>query len=96
MITGLVHPNWPVVLDFMTDSPGSVQLEITANKQRYEATMTNRPNRRGYVIIHLPADFGTKLQSAVYQIRSIPVTGANTPAPKLRVYGLGAGEKAVG
>jgi hypothetical protein len=71
-------------------------VDIIADKQQYRATMTNTPNRRAYAIIHLPANFGTKLQTGLYQIRSIPVAGANTPAPGLRTYGLGAGEKAVG
>ena len=95
-IKGLVYPNWPVVLDFMIDSPGSVQVDIVAGKLRYRATIHNDPNRRGYAIVRLPANFGTKLQSAVYQVRSIPIAGANTPAPRLRTYGLGAGERAVG
>jgi hypothetical protein len=97
VIKGLVHPNWPVVLDFMIDSPGSVQLEIVAaDKHRYERRLTNTPNRRGYVIIRLPAEFGTKLQTAIYQVHSIPPAGSNAAAPRLRAYGLGAGEKAVG
>ena len=96
VIKGLVHPNWPVVLDFMLDSTGSVQLDIIANKRQYRATMTNTPNHRAYAIIRLPANFGSKLQTAIYQVRSIPVAGGNLPAPRLRTYGLGAGEKAVG
>lgn len=95
-IKGLVHPHWPVVLDFMIDSPGSVQVEIIAGQRRFPKTLNNKPNRRGYSIFRLPANFGTKLQTATYHIRSIPVAGANTPAPRLRTYGLGAGEKAVG
>jgi hypothetical protein len=97
VIKGLVHPNWPVVLDFMIDSPGSVQVEITAkDKHRYEATLNNAPNHRGYVIFRLPANFGTKLQTAIYRITAVPAPGGKTPAPRLRTYGLGAGEKAVG
>lgn len=96
VIKGLVRPSWPVVLDFMLDSPGSVEVDIIVGKQEYRATMTNTPYRRGYVILRLPTNFGTKLQTGIYQIRSIPVAGANTPAPRLRTYGLGAGEKAVG
>lgn len=96
MIKGLVHPSWPVVLDFMIDAPGAVQVDIITDKQRYRTTMTNSPNRRAYAIIRLPANFGTKLQTAIYQIRSIPVAGGSTTAPVLRTYGLGAGEKAVG
>ena len=96
VIKGLVHPNWPVVLDFMLDSPGSAQVDIITEKRHYRARMTNAPNHRGYAIIRLPANFGTRLQTAIYQIRSIPLAGANTPPPRLRPYGLGAGEKAVG
>jgi hypothetical protein len=96
-IKGLVRANWPVVLDFMIDSPGSVQIDIIAkDKHRFQATMTDAPNHRGYQIIHLPATFDAKLQTAIYRITSIPAAGANTPAPRLRLYGLGAGEKAVG
>ena len=97
-VKGLVGPNWPVVLDFMVDSPGRVQLDIVAadNKHHYRATMTNPPNHRAYAIIRLPPDFGTKTQIAAYQIASIPVAGGTAPPPQLRTYGLGAGEKAVG
>jgi hypothetical protein len=97
-LKGLAGPNWPVVLDFKVDSPGSVQLDIITadNKHHYQATMTNAPNRRAYGIIHLPPDFGNKIQVAAYQIRSIAGAGSTAPPPQLRTYGLGAGEKAVG
>jgi hypothetical protein len=94
-ITGLVHPNWPVVLDFMIDAPGAARIVITAGKHHFQATITNQPNRRGYAIIHLPANFGTRLQTGTYQVYSIPATAGKAP-PKLRTYGIGAGDKAVG
>jgi hypothetical protein len=96
MIKGLVYPNWPVVLDFMLDSPGSVLLEIVTEKKRYRAMMQNTPNRRAYAIIRLPANFSNKLETAFYRVRAVPAAGANGPAPALRAYGIGAGEKAVG
>lgn len=95
-VKGLVRASWPVVLDFTIDSPGAVFVEITAAKRSYRVRMTNQANRRGYAIIHLPANFGTSLQPAVYHIHSVAPAGANTPAPRLRTYGLGAGDKAVG
>jgi len=95
-VKGLVRASWPVVLDFMIDSPGAVLVEITAATRVYRVRMTNQANRRGYAIIHLPANFGNKLQPAVYHIHSVAAAGANTPAPRLRTYGLGAGDKAVG
>ncbi len=97
VIKGLVYPNWPVALDFRLDSPGTVQMVITAaDGHRFQATMTNTPNRRAFGIFHLPANFGTKLQTAVYQVTSLPLPGTNGPAPGLRTYGIGAGERAVG
>jgi hypothetical protein len=97
VIKGLVHPNWPIVLDFMLDSPGAVLVDIlAADKHHYQTTLLNTPNRRAYAIFRLPPDFGTKLQTAVYHVSSIPPRGAATPPPRLRTYGLGAGDKAVG
>jgi hypothetical protein len=97
VIKGLVHPNWPIVLDFMIDSPGAVQVDILASdKHHYQATLLNTPNRRAYAIFRLPPNFGTKLQTAVYHVSAIPTRGASTPPPRLRTYGLGAGDHAVG
>jgi hypothetical protein len=95
VIKGLVHPNWPVVLDFIIDSPGAARVDITAGNLRYRATITNQPNRRGYAIVHLPANFGTKLQIGTYRVHAIAAAAGKTP-PNLRTYGLGAGNKAVG
>ena len=98
VIKGLARPNWSVVLDFMIDTPGSAQVDIITadNKHHYRAIMTNGPNRRAYAIFHLPPDFGKELQIAFYQIHSIPTAGTNAPAPRLRTFGIGAGDKAVG
>jgi hypothetical protein len=97
VVKGFVHPNWPIVLDFMLDSPGDVQMDITAaDNSQFKATIHNTPNRRAYAIFRLPANFGIQLQTAVYYVHSVPAAGATTPAPGLRTYGLGAGEKAVG
>ncbi|MBV8631694.1 MAG: hypothetical protein JOZ83_12260, partial [Silvibacterium sp.] len=38
-IKGLVGPNWPVVLDFIVDSPGAAQVDIvTGDKHHFRAT----------------------------------------------------------
>jgi hypothetical protein len=96
VMKGLVQGNWPIVLDFMIDSPGFAQVDITAGKQHFLVRMHNDPNRRGYAKIRLPKYFGTKPQIATYKIHSMPPAGSNGPAPRLRTYGFGAGEKAVG
>jgi len=97
VVKGIASPGWPIVLDFTIDSPGLVRIDIfAANKQHVAFTLTNTPNQRAYGIFHLPPDFGTKLQTAIFQVRSMPAAGANTPAPALRTYGMGCGERAVG
>lgn len=97
VVKGFVHPNWPIVLDFILDSPGDVQMDITAaDNSQFKATIHNTPNRRAYAIFRLPPNFGTQLQTATYYVHSVPVAGATTPAPGLRTFGLGAGDKAVG
>lgn len=95
-IKGLVHPSWPIVVDFMLDSPGAVRVDLTAaDKHHYEVLLKGSPNHRAFAIFRLPPDFGSKLQTAVFRVNSVPAAGATT-APMLRTYGLGAGEKAVG
>src|SRR5271156_1356996 len=90
-------PNWPIVLDFMVDSPGDVQMDIsTADNHQFKAIIHNTPNQRAYAIFRLPADFGIKLQTAYFYVHSVPLAGLSTPPPGLRTYGLGAGERAVG
>ena len=93
----VVGPNWPIVLDFMLDSPGDVQMDITAaDNSQLKAIIHNTPNRRAYAIFRMPPDFGTQLQTAVFYVHAVPLAGASTPPPMLRTYGLGAGERAVG
>jgi hypothetical protein len=96
-VHGLVGPKWPVVLDFILDTQGMVQMDIIADDgHHYRVRIPNVAHKRGYAILRLPADFGKKTQAAVYEIQSLPAAGATTPAPAVRTFGLGAGEKAVG
>jgi hypothetical protein len=74
-----------------------VQMDIIADDgHHYRVRIPNVAHKRGYAILRLPADFGKKTQAAVYEIQSLPAAGATTPAPAVRTFGLGAGEKAVG
>jgi hypothetical protein len=99
-IKGLALGGWPVVLDYEVDSPGVVEVDITgANKQHIRATLTHQANTRMYQIFHLPENFSSKLQTAVYDLHCVPMVGTpgvTAAAPGLRVYGIGAGPKAVG
>lgn len=96
VIKGLVQGDWPIVLDFVIDSPGFAQVDVAAGNRHFLVRMHNEPNRRGFAKVRLPKYFGTKPQIATYNIRSMPVEGSKDPAPRLRAYGFGAGEKAVG
>jgi len=96
-VHGLVGPNWPVVLDFILDTAGAVQIDIIADDgHHYRARIPNVARKRGYIILRLPTDFGKKTQAARYEIQSVSSAGATTPAPAVRTFGLGAGERAVG
>jgi hypothetical protein len=97
-VQGLVGPSWPVVFDFAVGSAGAAHLDIITKKRIYELTIPNEPNRRGYAIVRLPADFVNKPETAIFQIQAIAPVGSakNATVPRMRVFGLGAGEKAVG
>lgn len=95
-IKGLVRPNWPIVLDYMTDAPGAAVVDIiAADKHHFRATIHSNPNRRGYGTFRLPPNFGDRVQIAVYHVYSVPDPGYSTP-PHIRAYGMGAGDRAVG
>jgi hypothetical protein len=97
-VQGLVGPSWPVVVDFAVGSAGAAHLDIITKKRIYEVTIPNEPSHRGYAIVRLPADFVNKPETAIFQVQAIAPVGSakNTAVPQMRVYGLGAGEKAVG
>jgi hypothetical protein len=97
-VQGLVGPNWPVVVDFAVGGAGAAHLDIVTKKRIYEVTIPNEPNHRGYAILRLPKDFVDKPETAIFQVQAIAPVGSakNTAVPQMRVYGLGAGEKAVG
>jgi hypothetical protein len=97
-VQGLVGPGWPVVVDFAVGGPGAAHLDIITKKRIYEVTIPNEQNRRGYAILRLPPDFVNKPETAIFQVQAIAPVGSakNTAVPRMRVFGLGAGEKAVG
>ena len=95
-ITGLAKANEPVALDFAISQPGTVAVDIFgSNKQVLRATITNSLNSRGIGKVYIPATFTEDLQRTIFQVHFISATGQN-PAPDLRVYGIGVGERAVG
>lgn len=122
-IKGLARPGWPVVVDYVLNGSGSVQINVTGDDHsEYTCILPGRDRRRGFQIFNLPANFGKsagaqqsqlpggacpprvmhpgqpegKQQIAVYKITAVPPAGSSAAAPQLRIFGLGAGENAVG
>jgi hypothetical protein len=96
VVDGLIGPGWPVGLDFQLEGPGSVTLDITtADKVQYHQVLTNNLNGRG-ITISRPDGLPDKLQSATFDVETVPPAGSNGPPPDLRVYGMAAGPYAVG
>ena len=96
IVDGLIGPEWPVGLDFELDGAGSVTLDITtADNVQYHQVLTNHLNGRGITITR-PTGLPNKLQSATFDIEAMAPPGGNAPLPRLRLYGLAAGPRAVG
>ena len=96
IVDGLIGPGWPVGVDFTLEGQGSLMLDITtADKGQYHQILTNDLNGRGIVITR-PPGLPDKVQAATFDLEAIPAAGSNLPPPVMRVYGIAAGEHAVG
>lgn len=96
VVDGYLGPNWPVALDFVLNGPGAVKLDITtAAGVHYAEVLTNGLNGRGISIVY-PENLPDRVQAASFDVEAVPPAGSDEPAPRLRVYGMGAGPKAVG
>ncbi|HEY6291394.1 MAG TPA: hypothetical protein VI455_07525 [Terriglobia bacterium] len=94
-VAAFVKGNWPMVLYYELDRPGAVQVRVEAEGVqplllRLEAPDTSRHME----VMRIPARFGARTAAARYsvQVESAPYS----TAPRLRVYGFGAGPRAVG
>ena len=97
-IMGYVKGNWPAVLDYEVRQPGLYLLTVstTSNSAPFSYLLDSSRRGRQQVILRLPARFGTEPKSGSYTIQAISNSpGVVTPV-YLRVFGIGAGERAVG
>jgi hypothetical protein len=95
-VTGLARGNWPVAVDFLISEPGTVEVDVVIpNQPSFHASLANTPNTRGIAIFRLPENFTDGLKTAVWQFHFASAGGVN-PAPGLRMYGIAAGDHAVG
>ena len=95
-VTGFVKGSWPVVLDYEAEPGASVLLTIAAEGSApLTATLPTQQTGRQMVRVMVPAALGTDLKIADYTI----VSTRSQSDPRLvyfRVYGFGAGPRAVG
>ena len=96
-IMGFAKGNWPVVLDYEVRKPGLYLLTVsTGDSAPFSYLLDGSQTGRQQIILQLPARFGPDPKPGSYSIQAMSnVPGEVAPA-YLRVFGIGAGERAVG
>lgn len=95
-VKGFCKGGWPVVLDFQIANGGALFLTIDNNKTSRVYRFEPNRNRRIEEKLILPAEFGENLTAGVYTIRAESSGTGQVHPVYLRMYALGAGERAVG
>jgi hypothetical protein len=93
-----VKGNWPMVLEFEMRERGTALLSITAEgiEPYFYMLDGNRTGRQQVIIPRLPARFGEKVRPATYRIRALSGGPGELSPIYFRIFGLGAGPRAVG
>ena len=94
-VVAFVRGNWPMALYYQLDRPGAVQVRVEADGVQPLFLRLEAPDRgRHMEVLRIPERFGSRAIVARY---SVAVESAKDgSAPRLRVYGFGAGSRAVG
>lgn len=94
-IKGLVKGNWPMVMDFSLDSPGLVQVAISAQgaPEVYTFTLSQNQLGRRQMKWDLPEELGDELRPALI---TVTATGGASADREFDIIGLGVGPRAVG
>lgn len=94
-IKGLVKGNWPMVMDFSLDSPGKVQVAISAQgaQEVYTFTLSNNQTGRRQMKWELPGKLGDDLRPALI---TVTATEAYQTGKVFNISGFGVGPRAVG
>jgi hypothetical protein len=96
-VLGFARGNWPVVLDYEVYGPGLYLVSITAEGvDPYVYRLTPATVGRHLIKIELPARFGMSPQPATFTIRAATDGPGELQPVNFRVYGFGAGHRAVG
>jgi HAMP domain-containing protein len=96
----VVRGGWPVVVDYELERPGFLLLTIAVEKgenrsYRVPADGTAPAGVRRDEVLHLSKDLGDAIQAGNLSLRAYEGMGGDRPVP-FDLYGLGAGERAVG
>jgi hypothetical protein len=96
-VLGFVKGDWPMVVDYEVKQPGLFLLSVSAEGVApfFYILEGSQPGRRQQ-ILRLPPRFGTQPKSGNYTIHALTNTPGEATPVFLRVFGLGAGERAVG
>jgi hypothetical protein len=95
-VTGFAKARWPVVVDYEAEPGAYVLFTVVApGAPAGQAVLPAVQTGRRIQLLRLPAELGTGLKPATF---SIAATASATDAqPRyLRIYGFGAGDRAVG
>ncbi len=96
-INAFVKGDWPMVLAFAMAKDGIVQIDMTvegAETQTWQFVGTGEPRQE--FIFKIPENFGTDIKAAQIAIHADDAGLSGDDHPPFRLYGIGAGPKAVG
>ena len=96
-VAAFVKGNWPMVVDYEARQPGLYLLMVTAERVAplfYQLDGT-QPGRHQQ-ILRIPARFGGQPQPGNYTVYALSSGPGEATSVYLRVFGMGAGERAVG
>jgi hypothetical protein len=92
-----VRGGWPMVIDFQLEQPAIVLLTIAADGiEPFYYHLDARNIARHQEKLTIPARFGDAATPAKYSIRALGATTGEVKPVYLRLFGLGAGPRAVG
>jgi len=96
-VQGFVKGNWPCVIDYELRRPGIYLITVAADGvEPYTYLLDSSQIGRRQQRFVLPARFGDRPRPGLYGVRALENVPGELRPVYLRVFGLGAGERAVG
>ncbi|MGI8990056.1 MAG: hypothetical protein ACR2I2_10790 [Bryobacteraceae bacterium] len=95
-IHGFCQGNWPVALDFALDPGATLIVNVVAEGAPAFEYAIPATGQRQEAILQIPANFPLRPAPGLFTIRGVSKTGGGGAPPYLRIFGVGAGKRAVG